>query len=116
MTINKERVQYARVLVEVNVKHMPDQIQFVNEKGIVVEQKVKYEWKPTQCNSCKGHEEINCRKQKGKEIWVQKKTQGEGQGMPKASQGRDTQPSSGVQQNLTSVRTGSGHIENQWHC
>lgn len=64
MTMEKERIQYARVLVDVNVHKMPDVVYFQNERGIVVEQKVKYEWRPSKCTHCQGygHEIQDCRK------------------------------------------------------
>ncbi|MCD7445788.1 hypothetical protein HAX54_000026, partial [Datura stramonium] len=48
---------------------LPDVINFVNEKGNVMEQKVQYDWKPTLCSHCKkyGHGVEECRKVKSKE-------------------------------------------------
>lgn len=71
MTMEKERIQYARVLVDVNVHKMPDVVYFQNERGIVVEQKVKYEWRPSKCTHCQGygHEIQDCRKKAGRMEW-----------------------------------------------
>lgn len=71
MTESRERIQYARLLVEVDTKKMPEIVLFANEKGVLVEQQVTYEWKPTQCSFCKGygHEEPVCKKKKGKMMW-----------------------------------------------
>ncbi|MCE5167415.1 hypothetical protein HAX54_001074, partial [Datura stramonium] len=58
------------MLVEVDMNgDLPDVINFVNEKGTVVEQKVQYDWKPTLCSHCKkyGHGVEECRKVKSKE-------------------------------------------------
>lgn len=43
---------------------LPDTVMFRNEKGILVEQRVVYDWKPTLCNYCQkyGHSEEDCRK------------------------------------------------------
>uniref|UniRef100_A0A803QIL6 Uncharacterized protein n=1 Tax=Cannabis sativa TaxID=3483 RepID=A0A803QIL6_CANSA len=50
-------------------------IQFEDEHGFVVTTAITYEWKPVQCNHCKGlgHETIECRKKDGnKQQWVVK--------------------------------------------
>ncbi|KAK4733464.1 hypothetical protein R3W88_007725 [Solanum pinnatisectum] len=65
-TKNKVRLTYARVLVEMSLnKEYPTGIMFENEIGIIVEQKVEYEWKPVWCNKCKnyGHELKECWRQ-----------------------------------------------------
>ncbi|XP_062118721.1 uncharacterized protein LOC133832388 [Humulus lupulus] len=64
-TKNRDRLQFARVMVEVNVSQaFPSTISFVNEKTEVIRLDVVYEWKPTCCSVCKGmgHEDTNCRK------------------------------------------------------
>uniref|UniRef100_A0A0V0HTR1 Putative ovule protein n=1 Tax=Solanum chacoense TaxID=4108 RepID=A0A0V0HTR1_SOLCH len=45
---------------------LPEVILFKNEKDLIVEQKVLYEWKPTLCCFCSkyGHSEDECRKKK----------------------------------------------------
>ncbi|KAL2900290.1 2 3-bisphosphoglycerate-independent phosphoglycerate mutase [Bienertia sinuspersici] len=45
VTLNKDRLAYARILVEVELdKEHPDYIRFQNEKGILIQQYIKYEW------------------------------------------------------------------------
>lgn len=49
-TINWEKLQYLRVMVEVNISQtFPDTIQFINEKGFLTAADFKYEWKPEKC-------------------------------------------------------------------
>lgn len=46
-TTNRDRIAYARVLVEMDInKVFPKNIQFKNEKGVVVSQELEFEWKP----------------------------------------------------------------------
>ena len=64
-TLNKDKLQYARVLVETDlVAPLPDTITFINEKGSTITQAVQYDWKPIVCTGCKGfgHEGKNCRR------------------------------------------------------
>lgn len=61
----KERMTFARVLVEVALDQpYPQSVMFENEVGKIVEQRVQYEWKPTLCPECNnyGHEKQECRK------------------------------------------------------
>ncbi|XP_021739730.1 uncharacterized protein LOC110706131 [Chenopodium quinoa] len=63
ITANKEKLEYARLMVEVPVDgEFSAEIDFLDEKGVTVNQKVSYEWKPINCNKCKGmgHDEGNC--------------------------------------------------------
>ena len=63
-TVNKDRLMYARIMIEVTMnQELPENICFENEKGIVVQQDVKYEWRPTFCEGCKGlgHSKENCK-------------------------------------------------------
>ncbi|XP_056685451.1 uncharacterized protein [Spinacia oleracea] len=56
---------FAKVLVEVNLgQTCPKLIQFVNEKGDLVDQPMEYDWLPTICSHCKGlgHESRVCSK------------------------------------------------------
>ncbi|XP_070009963.1 uncharacterized protein [Nicotiana sylvestris] len=71
ITTMKERMKYARVLVEVPInKVFPDTVMFENEHGHIVEQEVDVEWKPILCTKCKyyGHELKECRKYIREEI------------------------------------------------
>ncbi|XP_019259332.1 PREDICTED: uncharacterized protein LOC109237475 [Nicotiana attenuata] len=64
-TTNKERLAFARVLVEMSINQQyPKQVMFENEVGKIVKQEVYYEWKPTLCSNCKnfGHDLQDCRK------------------------------------------------------
>lgn len=75
-TKSKDRLSYARVMVEVPMKQqLPGTISFYNEHGKIVEQKLEYEWLPVVCKKCSGvgHNEEDCRKGVGKKIWVSKK-------------------------------------------
>ncbi|KAL2903768.1 hypothetical protein RDABS01_002478 [Bienertia sinuspersici] len=77
ITLNKERLTYARLLVEVGLEEeLPDHIWFVNEKGVQMKQAVEYELRPTLCTNCKryGHPVDKCNKQKGapKPVWKPK--------------------------------------------
>lgn len=63
----KKGFHFARLLVEVQIDaKVPEVIIFNNEKDLIVEQKVLYEWKPTLCCFCSkyGHSEEECRKKK----------------------------------------------------
>ena len=45
-TKSKDRLNYARIMIEVGIhRTLPDAIQF-NEHGVLVNQKVEYEWRP----------------------------------------------------------------------
>ena len=75
-TKSKDRLQYARVMVGIQIQQaFPDAILFYNKHGSVVEQKVEYEWRPTLCKKCKGigHSEEECRKGVPTNKWVPKK-------------------------------------------
>ena len=54
----KSALSYARLLMEMplNGPFLKD-IDFINDWDVVVRQKVKYEWKPSQCSYCQmlGH-------------------------------------------------------------
>ncbi|KAK4713180.1 hypothetical protein R3W88_019087 [Solanum pinnatisectum] len=64
-TERKIGLNFARLMLEVDTNvALPDIINFRNEKGQLIEQRVIYEWKPTLCTYCKkyGHSEEVCRK------------------------------------------------------
>ncbi|XP_056688277.1 uncharacterized protein [Spinacia oleracea] len=74
-TINRDKLQFARVQVEVALSQdLPDCVEFQDEHGILKTIKVGYEWKPIVCEHCKllGHLAVDCRKKKGKKVWVAK--------------------------------------------
>ncbi|XP_009610985.1 uncharacterized protein [Nicotiana tomentosiformis] len=65
-TTQKERLQYARILVEVEPNQMyRDMVMFENECGVIIDKEVRYEWKPVFCKSCVnfGHDIRECRMQ-----------------------------------------------------
>jgi len=64
-TQEKNKVQLARILIEIEIKeHVPEHIYFENEHGVLMQQDVIYEWKPVVCGKCKGygHETGGCKK------------------------------------------------------
>ncbi|XP_062080248.1 uncharacterized protein LOC133785006 [Humulus lupulus] len=74
VTKDRSMMQFARVLVEVEITEtIPKSIQFLNEKGQLMEQLLEFEWLPTQCKECRvfGHSEMMCNR-KQKETWRQK--------------------------------------------
>ncbi|KAL2894520.1 hypothetical protein RDABS01_010429 [Bienertia sinuspersici] len=90
-TAKREKLNYARVLVEVQIEQpFPDQIKFYNERGNLEAAIINYEWLPITCSKCKkiGNHETICYANKGKEkptkVWRrkehdQKETQAFGQ-------------------------------------
>ncbi|XP_062116638.1 uncharacterized protein LOC133830640 [Humulus lupulus] len=65
-TKNRDRLQFARVMVEVSVSQaFPSSISFMNESSELICLDIHYEWKPTFCSKCKsmGHDDMVCRKQ-----------------------------------------------------
>ncbi|XP_062114015.1 uncharacterized protein LOC133825030 [Humulus lupulus] len=74
-------MQFSRVLVEIEISdEVPKPIQFLNERGQLMEQLVEFEWLPTQCKQCRvyGHTEALCNRKKG-EVWRQKERKTEGE-------------------------------------
>lgn len=74
-THKRERLQYARFLVEVVVNQVfPEHIYFVNERDVKKQVKVVYEWKPEVCAICQqfGHNAGQCRRQVGRKVWKEK--------------------------------------------
>ncbi|XP_021852705.2 uncharacterized protein [Spinacia oleracea] len=72
-TAKRDKLQFARVQVEVLVEQeFPDVIKFVNEKGMLVEVEVEYEWRPLVCSVCKimGHDATKCKKGGNRRVWV----------------------------------------------
>nr|XP_016478301.1 PREDICTED: uncharacterized protein LOC107799673 [Nicotiana tabacum] len=70
-TEKKVGLHFARLLVEVKIgEQFLEVVYFKNEKGVIVEQKVTYDWKPTVCKECNkyGHTRENCRRNKEKEV------------------------------------------------
>nr|XP_009596610.1 uncharacterized protein LOC104092659 [Nicotiana tomentosiformis] len=77
-TEKKVSLNFARLLIEVEVDtKLPDKVFFRNEKGMLIEQKINYDWKPILCKYFHkyGHNEEDCRKKKGTQALVQQKEQ-----------------------------------------
>ncbi|KAL2894274.1 Receptor-mediated endocytosis protein 6-like protein [Bienertia sinuspersici] len=73
-TISREKLMFARVMVEVQVNQsLPDVISIDNELGNVIENNLEYEWRPIVCIGCGvvGHVEEKCTT-KVKKVWVLK--------------------------------------------
>ncbi|XP_074288930.1 uncharacterized protein LOC141614073 [Silene latifolia] len=67
-TKEREFLRFARYMVEVKLgQHLPDAVEFIDEKGVVQVQKVHYEWKPLACTKCHGvgHDIDMCKKADG---------------------------------------------------
>ncbi|XP_062097539.1 uncharacterized protein LOC133803465 [Humulus lupulus] len=100
--VTKERsmMQFARVLVEIEIAEaLPKSIQFLNEKGQLMEQLLEFEWLPTQCSGCKvfGHTVSMC-KRKPTEVWRQKGHTG----IVETKQGNTEQQPVSEEKNVTS--------------
>ncbi|XP_062119224.1 uncharacterized protein LOC133832972 [Humulus lupulus] len=78
ITKRKERLNYPRVMMEVQLKQeSPKLLSFINERDEEVSVYVEYEWKPTLCGHCKGlgHGTVACRKKPVQQkTWVVKQT------------------------------------------
>ncbi|XP_019225380.1 PREDICTED: uncharacterized protein LOC109206958 [Nicotiana attenuata] len=77
-TSQKERLTFARILVEVSINQQyPSTIMFENEYGKIIEQRVMYEWKPVNCPTCNkfGHDQSDYRKNTKKEEEREKQRQ-----------------------------------------
>lgn len=74
-TKNRDKLMFAKILVEVTIgQHYPKCIQFVNEKGALMEQSVEYDWLPIECTHCRGigHASHACSKNNPKQNKVTK--------------------------------------------
>ncbi|KAL2893643.1 Leucine--tRNA ligase [Bienertia sinuspersici] len=63
-TEKRERLNYARCLVEVMIdQDFPDSISFINDKDQITDVAILYQWKPVICSKCKkfGHRMDECR-------------------------------------------------------
>lgn len=51
---NIEKLQFTRIHVEMSIgQDFPDQLSFMNEKGLLTTVDVYYDWKPEICSRCK---------------------------------------------------------------
>ncbi|RAL48675.1 hypothetical protein DM860_000995 [Cuscuta australis] len=79
-TVQKSKMNYARLQVEVRMKQQfPEIIYFADRKDRIISQRVKYEWCPIVCTHCEGlgHNEERCRKKiapRQQIIWRKKHT------------------------------------------
>ncbi|GLU24041.1 hypothetical protein SLE2022_400100 [Rubroshorea leprosula] len=74
LTVKRQRVAYARMLVEMEIMDtLPRVVPIIGPKG-VFQQPVVFEWEPVRCGKCRNlrHEERNCTA-KEKKVWVPKK-------------------------------------------
>lgn len=81
-TEKKMGLHFVRLLIEVEMKaKLLDKVFFKSEKGILVEQKVQFEWKPCLCSYCKmyGHDEEAYWVKKGRKNEETKHPQDQGQ-------------------------------------
>ena len=70
-TRNREKLQYARILVEIKIdQDLPEVIFFINEHGDKINVPVHYEWSPIRCGNCQnfGHEDKICKMKKSKKM------------------------------------------------
>ncbi|XP_020245418.1 uncharacterized protein LOC109823554 [Asparagus officinalis] len=75
LTATRQRLSYARVLVEVKLpfkEPLPDSLKIEGPDGKSYMQQVLYEFKPKWCSTCcmVGHDTEQCRKNKTKKVWV----------------------------------------------
>ncbi|XP_062080013.1 uncharacterized protein LOC133784752 [Humulus lupulus] len=77
-TLAREKLQYARVLIEVNIsQELPNVIKFRDENGEAVYVDLYFEWKPDRCASCKGfgHKQEVCKKKTHKMFLIKSGSQ-----------------------------------------
>lgn len=70
--VERERLQFARLMVEVKVDQMfHDEIEFINEHDVTINVPAEYEWKPIFCFECKGmgHKDQVCKNKNGQQVW-----------------------------------------------
>ncbi|XP_020254858.1 uncharacterized protein LOC109831820 [Asparagus officinalis] len=77
LTATRERLSYARVLIEIKLplkEPLPNQIVVQGPDGKCYNQKIVYELKPRWCKNCNivGHMTKQCRRQILKKVWVPK--------------------------------------------
>ncbi|KAL9230735.1 hypothetical protein vseg_006049 [Gypsophila vaccaria] len=64
-TEEKSKIGFARVMVELKIdQNLPEVVSFKDEKGLLTNVEVEYEWKPVTCANCKGmgHLKEQCRR------------------------------------------------------
>ncbi|XP_062114202.1 uncharacterized protein LOC133825252 [Humulus lupulus] len=63
-TKDRSMIKFAQVLVDMEIAEtLPQYINYLNERGQVMEQPIEYEWLPTKCSNCKklGHTVSTCK-------------------------------------------------------
>uniref|UniRef100_A0A803QQN9 RNase H type-1 domain-containing protein n=1 Tax=Cannabis sativa TaxID=3483 RepID=A0A803QQN9_CANSA len=77
-TKDHKRMQFARILIEMEIPNFPDRsFWYLNEYGKLLEQVIEYEWLPVKCKHCAvyGHIMGDCRRiEKPKETPKERKT------------------------------------------
>lgn len=71
-TKEKTMLKYARIMIEMQLDgEFPEYIEFINERGVLIRQKVNYEWMPLKCDHCHmyGHLQESCRKKEARKEW-----------------------------------------------
>ncbi|XP_020240887.1 uncharacterized protein LOC109819544 [Asparagus officinalis] len=125
LTASRQRLSYARVLVEAHMPApLPDQISIQGPNGVMIKQKVIYELKPKWCDKCKivGHDTMYCRRFPKTQRWVPKNAQnGKNHDKQEAPgicvQGNTTPHESGIlrEQRLVHEPGNFGQVDNQMH-
>jgi len=66
-TMEINLISYARLLINIPLDGpFMEYVDYINDKGRVTRQRVKYEWQPVKCDHCSmyGHIDEDCRKKK----------------------------------------------------
>jgi hypothetical protein len=74
MTAKKAGVEYARMLVEVDIREdLLYEILIMGKDGAIWKQSIDYEWYPTYCKNCKAFTHITEKcSRKPEQVWVEK--------------------------------------------
>ncbi|XP_062118626.1 uncharacterized protein LOC133832274 [Humulus lupulus] len=74
VTKDQSMIKFARILVDMEISEtLPKFINYINERGQVMDQLIDYEWLPTKCSNCKklGHTTSSCKQLEGL-VWRRK--------------------------------------------
>ena len=100
-TKDKMMLRYARLLIEMPLDgQFPEFLEFANEKGVLIRQKIQYEWIPIKCTYCRmfGHPLEDCRKKNPQRMEWRVRT-------------NLTQPDQPAQQTSTDPQEGEGGFQ-----
>ena len=100
-TKDKMMLRYARLLIEMPLDgQFPEFLEFANEKGVLIRQKIQYEWIPIKCTYCRmfGHPLEDCRKKNPQRMEWRVRT-------------NHTQPDQPAQQISTDTEEGEGGFQ-----